>query len=59
VRGTIYVPYGDVKVNGSSGTMTVDQVIAWTFKITGNSGTINVLNDQDFVFQFTAAGLVE
>ena len=40
VRGTIYVPNGDVKINGSSGSMTVDQVIGYTFQITGNGGSI-------------------
>jgi len=59
VRGTIYIPLGQVKANGNGGTLTLDQVIAYDFKIDGNSGTVNVLNDQDFVFQLTAVGLVE
>jgi hypothetical protein len=59
VRGTIYLPYGEVKANGNGGTLTLDQVIAWRFKVDGNSGTVNVMNDQDFVFQLQNVGLVE
>ncbi len=60
VRGTIYLPAGDVRVNGSGGTTTTDQVIAKTFTVNGSSGSsVNVLFDEDFVFKFTQAGLVE
>ena len=60
VRGTIYVPSGDVKINGSGGTVTTDQVIAFRFTINGAPGSqINVLYDQNFTFNFSAAGLVE
>ena len=60
VRGTIYVPTGEVKVNGSGGTVTVDQVIAFRFTINGAPGSqINVLYDSGFIFGFTAAGLIE
>jgi hypothetical protein len=60
VRGTIYVPSGDIKVNGSGGTVTVDQVMAFTFKVTGaEPSQINVLYDSDFIFTFSAAGLIE
>jgi hypothetical protein len=60
IRGTMYVPSGDIRVNGSGGTMTTDQVIANTFTVNGAPGSsINVLFDEDFIFKFTAAGLVE
>jgi hypothetical protein len=60
VRGTIYVPTGEVKVNGSGGTVTVDQVLAFRFMVNGSPGSqINVLYDSDFIFSFTAAGLIE
>lgn len=59
VRGTIYVPKGEVKVNGGTGTMVTDQVIAFRYTINGNGGTIQLLNNQDFEFKFQAAGLVE
>jgi hypothetical protein len=60
LRGTIYAPLGDVKVNGSGGTVTTDQVIAGTFQVNGAPGSqINVNYDTDFIFKFTAAGLVE
>jgi len=60
VRGTIYLPAGDVRVNGSGGTTTTDQVIAKTFTVNGAPGSsVNVLFDEDFLFKFTQAGLVE
>lgn len=60
VRGTIYVPTGDVKVNGSGGTVTVDQIIAFRFQINGAPGSqVNVLYDSDFLFGFTAQGLIQ
>ena len=60
VRGTIYVPEGDVKVNGSAGELILDQIIAWRFKVTGETGSIvQALDDQGFVKLFSAAGLVE
>lgn len=60
VRGLIYVPTGDVKVNGSAGKLTIDQVIGSTFKVDGAPGSqIEALKSEDFVFLFYAAGLVE
>jgi hypothetical protein len=60
VRGTIYVPEGDVKVNGSAGELILDQIIAWRFKVNGETGSIiQALDDQAFVKLFSAAGLVE
>jgi len=60
VRGTIYVPAGDVQANGSGGQVaTVDQVIAYRFLVNGSGGTINILFDTDNVVTFSAAGLVE
>ena len=60
VRGTIYIPAGNVRVNGSGGTTTTDQIIARTFVANGAPGsTIRVLFDQNFVFKQTLAGLVE
>ena len=45
VRGIVYAPQGDVKVNGSNSVFTMDQVIANTFKVNGSGGTINVLRE--------------
>ena len=59
VRGIIYVPLGDVKVNGSSSVFTMDQVIAFTFKINGSGGTVNVLRQTGVNAIFSAVGLVE
>lgn len=59
VEGLIYVPEGQVKLNGNGGTLVVDQIIAGTFDINGNGGTIQVLAGTGFDSVITAAGLVE
>ena len=59
VRGIIYVPAGDVKVNGSSSVFTMDQVIAQTFMINGSGGTVNVLRETGVDVEISAVGLVE
>jgi hypothetical protein len=59
VRGTIYAPEGDVKVNGNGGNVTLDQVIALTFFASGNGGAILALDETENEYQFYAAGLVE
>lgn len=59
VRGTIYLPSGDVKVNGNMGDLVMDQVISVTYDALGNGGDILALKDTNYIYQFTAAGLVE
>jgi hypothetical protein len=59
VAGTIYVPSGDVDVNGNAGTIILDQVIAWTFKINGNGGTIDVRYRSGVTAHVSGVGLVE
>jgi Flp pilus assembly protein TadG len=59
VRGIIYLPQGDVKVNGSASVFTMDQVIAWNFLINGSGGTVNVLRETGVNAIFNAVGLVE
>jgi hypothetical protein len=59
VEGIIYVPAAQVKLNGNSGTLIVDQVIADTFDINGNGGTIKVLRGTGVDAVITAAGLVD
>jgi hypothetical protein len=59
VAGTIYVPAGDVKVNGSTGTLVLDQIIASTFKINGDGGTIQVLYRSGVQAHVSGVGLVE
>jgi hypothetical protein len=59
VRGIVYVPAGDVKINGSNSVFTVDQVIANTFKINGSGGTVNVLRETGVDAEISAVGLVE
>lgn len=59
VAGVIYVPEGQVKLNGNGGTLTTDQIIAGTYDINGNGGTIKVLHGVGFDSVIVAAGLVE
>jgi len=59
VRGIVYVPEGEVKLNGNGGTLTVDQVIADTFLADGNGGTIHVLEDRAVDVIISGVGLVE
>lgn len=59
IEGIIYAPGADVTLNGNGGTLIVDQIIANTFKITGNTGTIKVLRGTGVDAVIKAAGLVE
>ena len=59
VRGIVYAPLGDVTVNGAASAFTMDQVIANTFKINGNGGTVNVLKETGVDAKIEAVGLVE
>jgi Flp pilus assembly protein TadG len=59
VRGLIYAPAAQIRVNGSTGTITVDQIIASTFNVNGSDGTINVAQDAGFLPELNLAGLVE
>ena len=59
VRGIIYAPQGDVKVNGSNSVFNMDQVIASTFLINGSGGTINVLRETGVDAKIVGVGLVE
>ena len=59
VRGVVYVPLGQVKVNGSASTFSMDQVIADTFLINGNGGTVNVLRETGVDAIINDVGLVQ
>ncbi len=59
VAGTIYVPKGAVEVNGSSSRLIVDQVIAYTYKINGSGGTIDILYRDGVTARISGVGLVE
>ena len=60
LRGTIYVPAGDVKINGSAGNLTMDQIIAYIFKVNGAPNSfIDVLKEKEYIVHLRAAGLVE
>jgi hypothetical protein len=59
VRGIVYVPAGEVKVNGSNSVFNMDQVIADTFLINGSGGTVNVLRETGVDAEISAVGLVE
>jgi hypothetical protein len=59
VEGIIYVPAAQIKLNGNGGTLIVDQVIANTYDIKGNGGTIKVLRGKGVDAIIVAAGLVD
>jgi hypothetical protein len=59
VAGTIYLPSGDVHVNGSTGLLTLDQVIAYTFTVNGDEGEIDVLYRTGVTAHVSGVGLVE
>ncbi len=61
VRGTIYSPKGRVRVEGNAAELTLDQIIANSFNVTGKSvsAQIKALVENDFVYRLKAAGLVE
>ena len=59
IAGTIYVPMGDVEVNGSSGHMILDQIIAYRYKVNGGGGTIDILYRDGVTARISGVGLVE
>lgn len=60
VRGTIYVPAGDTVTNGSSGKLTLDQIISFRYTINGSPGSqILALRQVDQIIHLSGAGLVE
>jgi hypothetical protein len=58
LAGTIYDPWGEVKVNGGAGDTMSAQIIAYTIKITGTGG-FEVTYDAGGVVQLSGAGLVK
>jgi hypothetical protein len=60
VRGTIYVPAGDVKTNGAAGQLTLDQIISYRYTINGApDAAVLVLKEKAFVLKIFESGLVE
>lgn len=59
VRGIIYAPCANVKVTGGSSELVLDQIIADTFYISGNTGTICVLDELGIDAVIAQVGLVE
>lgn len=59
VEGMMYVPEGQIKLNGNGGSLTVGQIIADTYDINGGGGNLKVLADAGFEATITAAGLVD
>ena len=57
--GIIYTPAAQVKLLGNGGTLIVDQVIADTYDIRGDGGTIRVMRGTGVDAVLVAAGLVE
>jgi Putative Flp pilus-assembly TadE/G-like len=59
VEGVVYVPGGLVKLNGNGGTLITDQIIADSYLIDGDSGTIKVLRRTGVDAVISGAGLVD
>jgi hypothetical protein len=59
VMGIIYVPAAQVKLLGNGGTLITDQIIADTYDIKGDNGTIKVLRGTGIDAVIVAAGLVD
>jgi hypothetical protein len=59
VEGLIYVPAGLVTLNGNGGTLLVDQIIADSYKVNGDNGTLKVLRRTGVDAVISGAGLVE
>jgi hypothetical protein len=59
VEGMVYVPSGDIMLNGNGGTLTIGQIIASTYQINGGGGTIEVTDNNLYEAIIVAAGLVE
>jgi hypothetical protein len=59
VQGLIYVPAGLITLNGNGGTLEVDQVIADSYKVNGDNGTLKVLRRTGVDAVISGAGLVE
>ena len=59
VSGIVYVPEGHLQINGASSNFTLDQVIADSFTINGNGGTVQILKRVGVDALLTAAGLVD
>ena len=59
VEGIVYVPGAQIKLLGNGGTLILDQVIADTYDIKGDGGTIKVLRGEGVDAVIVAAGLVD
>ncbi|HTK44224.1 MAG TPA: hypothetical protein VL749_02580 [Patescibacteria group bacterium] len=59
VSGIVYVPSAHLQINGSSSTFILDQVIADSFTVNGNGGTVDVRRNVGIDALITAAGLVD
>lgn len=59
VEGLIYVPAGLVTLNGNGGTLILDQIIADSYKVNGDGGTLKVLRRTGVDAIISGAGLVE
>lgn len=59
VNGIVYVPAGQIKLNGNGGFLTLDQVIADNYLIDGGGGRIDVLHGVGVDAVIVAAGLVD
>lgn len=60
ITGTVYVPNGSVRLNGSDTTAAVSaQIIAWSFQINGSGAAFTINYDPAKVFHVRGSGLVQ
>ena len=59
VEGIVYAPAAQIKLLGNGGTLVLDQVIADTYDVKGDGGTIRIMRDKGVDSVITAAGLVD
>lgn len=57
-RGLIIAPTAKVQINGGSGDLTMDAIVADTYLVNGSGGNIEVLFDNCALPTFTGYGLV-
>jgi hypothetical protein len=60
LTGTVYVPSGTVRLNGSDSTATLSaQIICWTFEVNGSGASLTLNYDPADLLHVKGVGLVE
>lgn len=59
IKGTIYAPTGNVKLNGSASSSVSAQVICYNFQVNGSGSAFTIDYAPDDLFHLKGVGLVE